>query len=407
MTHYEPVIEVGFHLTESPIGPFFRLNDNVSGRLDNADFRLGGTIFYDVTERVRNLSSQRGRPSQFASFPSGQLTIEFNNHDRAFDPLYAASPFYGNIVPRREVRVRFGDERVFTGWIEDWDLTYTTDGNSIVTAVAYDAFYIITNQALTEFTPSVETADERINTILSRPGVNWATDLRNLEVSTQNMGAYLIDDGTNALTYIQNVAAAEPGEVFVDKSGKIAFTNRTKYPVSEGLVTLGEGGIPFDNLRVVYGAEELYNEVTISRKNGGTAIASSIESQGEYGIRAYNASDLLVETDDQIVEIALDYASRFSQPEYRVEALDVDVEKLSLENRNSVLALEIGNVVSWVFTPNNIAPAITRYLEIINIEHLVTTFSHDITFGFKEITYAPLVLDDAVFGKLDVGTLSW
>jgi hypothetical protein len=275
-----------------------------------------------------------------------------------------------------------GEVRVFTGWIEDWNLEYRPDGDSLVTAIAYDAFYILTNQTLTEFTPSVETADERINTILSRPGVNWPEDLRNLEVSTQNMGAYLVDDGTNALTYIQNVAVAEPGEVFVDKGGSIAFTNRQKYPVSDGLVTLGDGGIPFDNLRVIYGAEELYNEVTISRKNGGTAIASDISSQGEYGVRAYSQTDLLVETNDQIAEIAVEYASRLSQPEYRVEALDVDMQKISTENKASVLGLEIGSVVEWAFTPNGISPAITRYLEIINIEHLITTSTHDVTFGF-------------------------
>ena len=407
MTHYEPKVEIGFDLTESPIGPFFRLDDTVSGRLDNTDFRLGGTIFYDVTDRVRNIDSTRGRPSQFSAYPAGQLTLQFNNHDRAFDPLYTASPFYGNIVPRREVRVSFGDERVFTGWIEDWDLDYTPDGNSLVTAIAYDAFYILTNQTLAEFTPSVETADERINTILSRPGVNWPTDLRSLEASTQNMGAYTIPAETNALTYLQNVASAEPGELFVDKTGNVAFTNRQKYPTSENLITLGEGGIPFDNLRVIYGAEQLYNEVTITRFEGGTAIASDTASQGEYGVRAYSETDLLVETDDQIVEIAVEYASRFSQPEYRVESLDIDLEKLSVTDRELMLGLEIGSVVVWTFTPNNIAPAITRYLEIINIKHLVTTFSHDITLGFKEITYAPLVLDDAVFGKLDVGTLSW
>ena len=407
MTLPVPKVEIGFDLTDSPIGPFFRLDDDVAGRLDNTDFRLGGTIFYDVTDRVRNLSTQRGRPNEFASFPSGQLTIEFNNHDRAFDPLYTASPFFGNIVPRREVRVSFDDDRAFTGWIEDWDLQYTPDGDSTVTAIAYDAFYIVTNQTLAEFTPSVETADERINTILSRPGVNWPTDLRNLEASTQNMGSYLIEDGTNALTYLQNVAIAEPGQLFVGKSGSISFTNRQKYPTSTDLVTLGEGGISFDNLRVIYGAEDLYNEVTISRLEGGTAIASDISSQGEYGVRSYTQSDLIVETDDQIAEIAVEYASRFSQPEYRVESLEVDMHKQSTLDKQAIFGLELGSVVAWAFTPNGIAPSIDRYLEIINITHTVNAFTHYVTLGFKEIRYAPLVLDDTLFGKLDVGTLSW
>ena len=403
----QPKVEIGFDLTDRPNSPFFTLDDSLRGRLDNSDYRLGGFIFFDVTDRARGFSSNRGRPSQFSTFPAGQVTIELNNHDRAFDPLYTASPFFGNIIPRRQMRVSFGDYRVFTGWIEDWDLNYTPDGDSTVTAIAYDAFYIVANQNLAEFTPSVQTADERINTILDRPGVNWSTDLRDLEVSDQNMGAYQVDADTNALQYIQKIAESEPGEVFVNKDGAISFTNRLKYPQSAGLVTIGENGISFDSLRVIYGAEELYNEVTVSRLTGGTAIASDISSQNEYGVRAYSISDLLVESDDQIAEIAVEYASRFSQPEYRIEAAEIDMRKPSDTDRNKLFGLEIGDVVNVTFTPNQIPPAIVKYLEIINIEHVVTTSSHYMTLGFKEITYAPLVLDDEVFGKLDVGTLSW
>ena len=405
MTLPAPKIEIGFDLTESPIGPFLRLDDPVAGKLGSPDYRLGGTIFYDVTDRARQVSSARGRPNEFSTFPAGQVTVEFNNHDRAFDPLFVASPFYGNIVPRREIRLSVDDVRVFTGWIEDWDLQYTPDGDSTVSAIAYDAFYIITNQSLSAFTPSVETVDQRINTVLNRPGVNWSTDLRNLEVSTQNVGAYPIDEGTNALSYLQGLVTAEPGSIFVDKGGSIAFTNRETYPSTAGLVTIGEGGIPFDNLRVIYGAEDLYNEITISRKDGGTAIASDIASQSAYGVRAFNQTDLLVETDDQVVVIALDYASRFSQPEYRIEAAEIDMQKISAANKIDMLGIEIGSVVKSTFTPNNIPPAIVKYLEVINIEHVITTDTHYVTLGFKEITYAPLVLDDAVFGMLDVGTL--
>jgi len=34
-------VEIGFDLTDSPIGPFFRLNDDEAGRLDNTEYRLG------------------------------------------------------------------------------------------------------------------------------------------------------------------------------------------------------------------------------------------------------------------------------------------------------------------------------------------------------------------------------
>ena len=59
------------------------------------------------------------------------------------------------------------------------------------------------------------------------------------------------------------------------------------------------------------------------------------------------------------------------------------------------------------FTPNNLGDPIVRYVEVIRIARTVNTEFNTVDLGFQEIRYAPLVLDDAVFGKLDVGTLSW
>jgi len=105
--------------------------------------------------------------------------------------------------------------------------------------------------------------------------------------------------------------------------------------------------------------------------------------------------------------VALGYAGLFSQPEYRVEAFDVYLEKLDTSTQDSLLALDIGSVVLVEFTPNNVGNPIQQYGEIIRLDHIIQPTFHTMTFGLAELRYQPLVLDDAVFGKLDVGTLSW
>jgi hypothetical protein len=40
------------------------------------------------------------------------------------------------------------------------------------------------------------------------------------------MGDYEVSDGTNALSYLQEVEKAEPGRLFIDKSGRIVFRSR-------------------------------------------------------------------------------------------------------------------------------------------------------------------------------------
>jgi hypothetical protein len=83
------------------------------------------------------------------------------------------------------------------------------------------------------------------------------------------------------------------------------------------------------------------------------------------------------------------------------------LEKQSTANQAKILGLEIGDICKIAFTPNGIAPQIVRYVEVREINHSILTDSHSVELGFDETRYAPLILDDAVFGRLDVGTLSW
>lgn len=406
MTLPAPKVEIGFDLTDSPIGPFFRLDDTTSGRLDNEDYRLGGTIFYDVTDRVRVIRTSRGKPRRFTSFPAGNAEVEFNNHDRAFDPIYTSSPFYGNIVPKREIRISSGTAIQFTGWVEDWNLSYTPDGNSLASTTALDATTIFSNQILTAGTPSIEPTGTRVSEILSDPGVSWPLELRQLDEGTVNCGVQEIAPNTNALTYLQNVASTEAGLLFIGKDGKVVFRNRRQFPTSQDLVVFDQSnGIPYAAIGIVYGSELLFNEVSVANTGGGTAVATDQTSFGTYGKRDLSQLNLLGATDQQSVDLAVYYADLYSQPEYRVETLVVDLHKLNGSQQALVLSLEIGSVCQVVFTPNNIGDPIEKYIQVISIEHSVTPSFHRTNFGFQEIKYLALVLDDEVFGKLDVASL--
>jgi len=400
-------VEIGFDLTDNPSAPFFRLDDSVQGRLDNTEYRLGGTLLYDVTDFVISVDVQRGKSAILSDFTPGECKVEFTNHGREFDPLFETSPFYPNIIPRREIRVTSGGELTFQGWIEDWDLDYQPSGDSIAVAKAADALTVIGNQTLDAFTPPQELAGARIDAVLDRPEIGWPSTLRDLDEGAAEMAANPVSAETNALVYLQNVAASDPGYVFVTRDGKFAFRDRRKAPTSANLVALGEGGIPVSGLQVTYGAELLFNRVTASRQFGGTAIASSVASQNNYGVRDLTVNNTQLANDSDLVDFVVGYAAQFSEPEYRFDNISATLEKLSPSQQAEILALEIGDICSVSFTPNGIAPQIVRYVEVREITHNVQLTSHRVELGFNETRYAPLILDDAVFGRLDVGTLSW
>jgi hypothetical protein len=398
-------VEVGFDTSFSGAGNFFTLDDSTKGQLNNTGFPLAGLQFIDVTDRVRNFAISRGKSSLFASFPAGQLNVEFNNHDRAFDPLYAQSPFIGNIVPRREIRVTTADEVQYTGWIDDWSYSYLPNGDSVAEAIAYDATSIIANQVLSAGTPTAQKTGARITSILNQ--INWSPESRAIDTGEANLSTFPIEENTNVVTYLQQVAASEPGLIFVSKNGKITFIDRSQTPTSETVVQFGGTGVPFQNLEVSYGSDNLYNQIIIAREGGGTATASDPQSIEDYGLRVLSASSVLLATNDDLIDLALILAQQYSQPEYRFSSLEVALHKLDPEEQAEVLSLDLGGIARVTFTPNGLGDPIQRFVQVISIDHTVNTDRHFVEFGFQSVEYAYLVLDDAEFGKLDSYSLSW
>jgi len=401
-----PKVELGLD-GDSPIFPGFTLDNLDSGVLDNTEYYLaGGLVFYDVTDRVRNFSINRGKTAIFSSINAGQATIEFNNHDRAFDPRYTASPFAGNIVPRREIKLYADDVLQFAGWVDDWNLSYTPDGDSITQAIALDGFSILAGQSLSAGTPTAQLTGARIESILDNAEVNWDPDLRSIDNGVLEVGTQVIDANTNVLSYLQQVTRTEDGLLYMGKDGSVVFKERLRpFNIPEVVDFNDTTGIPFTNVEVSYGTELLYNEINISRIDGGTAIASDITSQNSYGIRAFSASDYLFENDTDLATQAINLAERYSTPEYRFQALEVAVHGLSEAQQATVIGLELGSVVRIQFTPNGIGDPITQYGEVITIQQEVLPEQHFITFGFSRLSQAQFLLDDDIFGKLDTANV--
>jgi hypothetical protein len=186
--------------------------------------------FNDITNDVISLSVNRGKDPQQETFNAASCTVTLNNFNRNFDPDFGPSPYQGSIVPTGEIRIFSFDQIIFTGFITDWNFTYTPDGESIAEIVASDAFWNLNNQTLTDYTTTQQSSSERINTVLSRAEVGgtavWPTSSRLISPGVATVGNYPVSDGTNALSYLQEVEKAEPGRLFIDKLGRIVFRSR-------------------------------------------------------------------------------------------------------------------------------------------------------------------------------------
>lgn len=400
-----PLVEIGFDLTETGTGPFFRLDDPVRGVLDNEDWLLGGTLFYDVTDSVRSISIKRGKNQALDTYEAGLANIVFNNNDRTFDPEYEASVYYTQIIPKRQIRISSGGELQFYGVVDDWGLSYEPNGDSLASAACSDAMTFFANQTIGTRTNDVQQSGDRLNTILSLEEIDWPLSDRDIETGAMELGADTIADDTNALDYIRLITRSEPGSFFISKSGNVVFRDRRTGPSSGGVILSNDGsGIPFNNLQVEYGSELLYNEIVVDSSLLETAFqANAIDSIREYGIFNLTRTSLLINSDSDLESYGTFLAQRFKDPEYRFKSLQIVVDQRTPAQQAELLGLEIGDVVEIKFTPNNIAPSIDKYAEVISINNTVDATNHIMTLGFATLDFALLVLDDAVFGKLDNG----
>ncbi len=400
-----PKVEIGFDVVGAN-APFFRLDDPVKGVLDNTQYPLSGTIFYDVTDRVTSIAIRRGKNRQLDQYDAGLANIVFNNLDRTFDPEYALSPYAGQIIPRRAIRISSEGQFIFTGTIDDWNLSYEPSGYSEAAAACSDSFSLLRNQTLAAGTATPELPGARIEYVLDQPSVDWPQDKRSIDPGTIQLGADVIAAESNALDYLRKVATSESGQVFVSKTGELVFRDRNLTSEAGYVVFADDGtGVGYQELKVVYGSELLYNEIVLTNFEDATATASDLDSIGQYGVLTLNQTGLLVDNDSDLINLAILQARKYSNPEYRFESVSIILDKFDSATQAELLALEIGDVVQIKFTPNGIPPAIEKFNEIIRIDHDITPEAHVVSFGFSSVENSPWRLSDPVFGRLSSGNV--
>ena len=134
MPYPTPIVEIGF---------------------DHGPYELNPT-WTPVTAYVWNMTIDRGRSDDWGDF-DGSASVTLNNRDRRFDPYNTSGPYYGKLLPRRQIRIRAQTieggvtttHDVFRGFIDGWSPEWTDAGtNSSVTLSCFDAFQLLGSEQL-------------------------------------------------------------------------------------------------------------------------------------------------------------------------------------------------------------------------------------------------------------------
>lgn len=410
-------VELEVRPVEGNTNFFFVLDDPVQGILQETDilfsydYPLGGNILTDITQYVKSVSITRGKQRETDTFAPGLANIVLNNNNRFFDPLYTESPFFGNVVPRRVLRVSretgFGGLAVlYLGVIGDWSLSYTITGDSTASASCADALANFATQSLLGGTQTQELSSVRVDKVLDE--LEWPVFIpfnyadqsdRIVFDGSQVLGADEVEEGANALQYLQLIERSEPGKFYIDAAGRPTFLGRNSGRARSGIVYSDAGdGIAYSDIQVEYGSEYLFNQTTISSIiTSGTATAFDDASQQTYGLSSLVRTDLLMADNDSITDMAVALTAKYSEPEFRFSALTLISEEPAITNP------DLNELVTIKFTPNGIGDPIERTAEVIGISFDITPSVCVTTLNFETVSTTSWTLSDSIFGRLSAG----
>ena len=344
--------------------------------LDSAEFGvldqnlLGvGEVPVDVSDRVVSLSVSRGRQDALEPIRAGKASVTLRNLDGELDPLNTASSLYPGVEPARSLNIWADDIQVFSGLVDDIDLTFDTSGDASVEVQASDAF---SRLALAEFPPDgltvgEEDSGQRVTDVIASNSDFW-TDGTDIATGDSTLAA-----GTatgNVVQYLNTVARSEGGVLFVGRDGDLVFRNRL-FAVTETPVVLSDDGsdVAYEGLVRQTSGESL-RTVAFGERNGSRRERSSPLGLERFGFRALDLGELLL-LDDNDVDLRLDFELTLrSKPNPTVREVRVSQERAQATD---VLQLELGDPIEVKFTPPNVSE--------ITEEGIVLNIRHDFTVG--------------------------
>jgi len=222
-------------------------------------------------------------------------------------------------------------------------------------------------------------------------------------------GSY--NPGTDSATSRNRVAWA--GTAYASQSGYLSATaSAITAPTiltfadnnSQG-ASYGNGtGIPFIDLQVVYGSENLYNRVQVVTPNA-TATVDDTTGQTNYGLRVYSQTDNLTTATDRPAQIAASLLAEWRLPEYRAEAITMELAALTSTQVNQILAVELRDVIRLCFQPSATGTIVDKYYQVLGVSENADVERDRITFTLGSLDNMPIRLDSTILAVLNTDTL--
>ena len=385
------------------------------GLLDTNILADSVAVIVDVSDQIDSITTNRGRNAQADQFQTGTLTLRIVDQDGSFNPQNPGGPYFGLLSPMRKVQITatYGATTypIFMGYITSYSTTTPQNALDVVytTITAVDAFRLAQNaQIATVASSGVQLSGARINALLD--AIAWPNSMRDVDAGLTILQADSSQVRT-ALSALQLATTSEYGAFYVDAEGRFTFQDRsvTASSVSGTPTVFNDDGtdIAYSNAVWVLNDTLIYNEANVTRAGGSVQTASDAASIAKYFLHSYNQQGLLMQTDADALDYAQAYVASRQETTVRCDALTLD---LYTDNYNLgiIAALDLDFFDPITITTNQPGSStLTKTLQIFGVAMSITPNKWRVTFTTLEPIIDAFILDDAIYGLLDTGVLSY
>jgi len=386
------------------------------GQLDINVLSDSSAVIVDVSNQVDSIQTNRGRNSQADQFQTGTLTLRIVDESGDFNPQNPNSPFFGLLSPMRKVQITATYASVtypiFSGFITSYSTNTPQNALDVVytTITAVDAFRLAQNAQISTVpgTSAGQLSGARVNALLD--AIDWPASMRDVDAGLTTMQA---DPGTarTALAALTTVETSEYGALYVDATGSFVFQDRalTASSVSGTPTEFNDDGTDISYFDAVWVLNDtlVYNTANVTRLGGSVQTASNAASIEKYFLHSYNQQGLLMETDAVALDYAQAYVASRAETSVRCDAITLD---LYTDNYNAgiIAALDLDFFDPITITTNQPgASTLTKTLQIFGVAMDISPNRFKVRFTTLEPIIDAFILDDAIYGLLNSGVLSY
>jgi len=324
-------VELGF--TASSAG--LVIGDATLGKIGTGT--LGAVTWTDVTADVvesggvsLNRGSTRNQGPYFR-YEAGSCQFTLLNRDGKWDPTNVTTSPYASggltqLKPGVPVRISAtsGGTRfvLFVGKVDSWQVDYSeagTHSTAQVTASDPIAYLVAADPLESAAQGTGENAGARLGRILDN--VDWPVADR--DIDTTGQGTFQATTLAQAAwTEATLVADSVNGYLAADNLGRVVYREKNRLPRTSS-VTFDDTGanLPLVDVQTSYDADQLYNFAKLARAGGTEQWASDTNSQSQFGLSTFSRSDLVVETDDDVLDAASYIVNQYGDLTTRVEGI--------------------------------------------------------------------------------------